>query len=171
VPFRTALIWALDAEWRRDHQAYEQPTNNLNTPYATAWREMRAWDQCDREKVLTKEWRASIFDEKFGLDQVYVPLRAGYYPEIKRPNSSRDMTVRRPEQDTDSEPERERLKTPVKLDPEIHRWLAKSDPDVSIRVIAGGPGSGKSSFMKALAADLVQKRGDGQAWHVLFVHL
>jgi hypothetical protein len=77
LPFRTALIRALDAEWRRDQQAYGELVRDLDTSFATAWREMRAWDQYDREKILAGEWRAPIFDEKFGLDQVYVPLRAG----------------------------------------------------------------------------------------------
>ena len=40
---------------------------------------------------------------------------------------------------------------------EIKDWIDATNIDIPIRVISGGPGSGKSSFMKMLAAEAAQQ--------------
>ena len=49
----------------------------------------------------------------------------------------------------------------------IDTWLRKLDRGDALRLIAGGPGSGKSSFAKAFAAKLLQRK----THRVLFVQL
>ena len=45
----------------------------------------------------------------------------------------------------------------VDLDSKLETWLNKADPNDGIRVISGGPGSGKSSFAKIFAAKQAEK--------------
>jgi NACHT domain len=45
----------------------------------------------------------------------------------------------------------------VDLEKELEMWLSKSKKDDAIRLISGGPGSGKSSFAKMFAAKLAEK--------------
>ena len=45
----------------------------------------------------------------------------------------------------------------VELEEELDTWIQTADPNDAIRVISGGPGSGKSSFAKMFAAKLAAK--------------
>lgn len=49
------------------------------------------------------------------------------------------------------------VQTRVNLHDDIDSWLDAGDPGDTIRLIFGGPGSGKSSFAKALAASLAAR--------------
>jgi hypothetical protein len=82
------------------------------------------------------------------LEQVYIFPRAYY--EKKPVKSKRE----RPTQD---EARTERYI--VDLEDELNAWLDKADPKDAVRVIAGEPGSGKSSFVTMFAAKHVA-RGD-----------
>ena len=90
----------------------------------------------------------SLFSEAFGLRQIYIPLRA-YYRE-KANNLEQQET-----------------RVVVDLHETIKHWLQHFDVQDAIRIISGGPGSGKSTFSKILAADLAQ----AQEMPVLFVPL
>lgn len=43
------------------------------------------------------------------------------------------------------------------MQPALLDWVKKGDPKDAIRVLSGGPGSGKSSFAKIFAADLASR--------------
>lgn len=89
------------------------------------------------------------------LSHIYLPLRCYWHEEVhKKSNKDRD--------------EKTHLVAHVAdLHRTVHAWLdgdAKTDP---IRVIAGGPGSGKSSFARGFATEVTYKAEH----HVVFVHL
>lgn len=86
---------------------------------------------------LKANWEKPIFDEYFGLPEVYIPLRVGY-----------EMIGA-----ADSD-EYERLIKIEDGDTYIRDWLAIDSPDFQVLVLKGGPGSGKSSLMKKLAYEL-----------------
>ena len=48
------------------------------------------------------------------------------------------------------------VKTVCNLHEEINRWIDQNDTDDKLKVIRGGPGSGKSSFTKILASELAE---------------
>ena len=95
---------------------------------------------------LVKQVNVSIFGEPFSLSQIYVPLR-GYY-KIKKKKEDGEIDLN----------EIVHIKKAVCLKGEILDWLKKSDKDDAIRLISGGPGSGKSSFAKMLAAELAESK-------------
>ncbi|GCL39090.1 pentapeptide repeat-containing protein [Sphaerospermopsis reniformis] len=108
----------------------------------TSWRRYSAW--------LQKQVEERMFLEAFGLKQVYVPLRAYYEQEIE---SDHDIdTHNRRYQSTDNKIKR----YVVNLQDELQSWLNQANKDDAIRVISGGPGSGKSSFTKMWAAKLAE---------------
>ena len=49
---------------------------------------------------------------------------------------------------------RQKLPKVIDLETELEKWLDKSDKHDAIRIISGGPGSGKSSLTKIWAAKL-----------------
>ena len=81
-----------------------------------------------------------MFSEAFGLRQVYVPLRA-YYRRKKTDDDSPD--VDRYSKGSQNETFE---RVVVELEEELDTWIQTADPNDAIRVISGGPGSGKSSF-------------------------
>lgn len=83
------------------------------------------------------------------MRQVYIPLRAYYVEQTQTKNEE----LKQPKKN-------EELKQPKRmvcdLHQEIENWLRHFDKDDAIRVISGGPGCGKSTFSKILAADLAE---------------
>ena len=86
-----------------------------------------------------------MFLESFGLRQVYVPLRA-YYEQVLKAESEEFAGQEKPKT----------RKVVVDLETELRQWLTKADPTDAIRFLSGGPGSGKSSFTRILAASLAE---------------
>ena len=87
-----------------------------------------------------------MFDETFGLAQIYVPLRAWY---LEAPASRNGGG-----QTEDATRERRRV---VDLERHLDAWFASSNKKDAIRVICGGPGSGKTSSAKIWAAKLARE--------------
>ena len=56
------------------------------------------------------------------------------------------------EQEYDEDEKKEYRKVVVNLEEHINDWLKNNDPRDNFRIITGGPGSGKSSFVKIFAA-------------------
>ena len=52
--------------------------------------------------------------------------------------------------------DRRRRRIVISLQQELEQWLQKANPQDTIRVISGGPGSGKSSFARIFSARLAQ---------------
>lgn len=150
---------ALYDEWEsKDYAPLLKALEAPNNPFTEAsdrswgWRRYRGWLQ---EQVGSKR----MFEEDFSLKRVYVPLRAYY----KRPSDNQK------ERDFESglALDKKYDQVVVDLHQEIDAWLEKKDREDAIRIISGGPGSGKSSFAKMLAA----KHAETGAIPVLFVPL
>ena len=84
---------------------------------------------------LTEQTEEKIFDETFSLSQIYIPLYAYY-------------------KTGEGEEERKHV---VDLNDAMCKWLELNNKTDSVRIISGGPGSGKSSFAKMFAAEISQK--------------
>ena len=141
------FVFALNEQWRSHKEDYVALKEALDTPFTQAsereqgWLRYRAW--------LQKRVEEPMFLEAFSLKQVYVPLRGYYEREVER----------QPEQKLErgiTEGKRyERVV--VDLNNELESWLQEAKPDDAIRLISGGPGSGKSSFAKIFAAQQAEK--------------
>ncbi|MFM2314059.1 MAG: hypothetical protein RLZZ04_3335 [Cyanobacteriota bacterium] len=141
------FVEALNDQWLTHHQQYTVLQEILYTPFTQAnkrqqqWLRYRAW--------LQKQIEEPMFAEAFSLNQVYVPLRAYYEEKFKlKENEQIDGTL---------DLHREYVRVAVKLDQSLQLWLDKKDKDDAIRLITGGPGSGKSSFSKIFAAQQAAK--------------
>ena len=152
--FPSYFVYALNQEWRRNSKAYTPLLEALATPFAKAGE--REWAWATYASLLQRRIQESVFDEPFGLSQIYVPLNAFYLRETDRPSSS----TGRPDIRTNQ-------REVVSLDQELGSWLQKPSQQDALRVISGGPGSGKSSFARIFAAQIAM---EGKS-KVLFVPL
>jgi hypothetical protein len=148
------FVFALNDQWRNRPEDYVVLKEAFDTPFTRASEREQAWTQYSA--WLKKQIDEPMFDEAFSLSQVYVPLRA-YYERKVEEKKERPTTVE------DKRPE----KVVVELEETLSAWLDKNDSGDALRVISGGPGSGKSSFTKMFAAHLTEKNER----RVLFVPL
>lgn len=114
----------------------------MDTPFTRAGE--REWAWRGYNALLQKRAEEGVFDEPFSLMQIYVPLRAYYVDEQRGSKFSEEI----------HEVGQRRRKIVVDLETELRQWIAKPTRHDAIRVISGGPGSGKSSFAKIFAARL-----------------
>ncbi|MDJ0737453.1 MAG: pentapeptide repeat-containing protein [Nostocaceae cyanobacterium] len=153
----TYFVYALHEEWAKHADKYAILKEEIDTPFTQAnereqsWQRYLAW--------LQKQVEEPMFLEAFGLKQVYVPLCAYYKCRVE--GEKDDDFERRII--TDKKEER----VIIELETELEAWLDKSERNDAIRVLSGGPGSGKSSFTKMFAARQA-KRGKIR---VLFIPL
>ena len=136
------FVIALHDQWSKSPETYQCIEQQLNTPFTKATLEERAWRRYDLS--LQNLANTRVFGEAFGLRSVYIPLRA-YYDEKSNDKLDREGTKVK--------------KIVCDLHTAIHDWVKQFDKNNALRVISGGPGSGKSSFAKVLAADLAGKHG------------
>ncbi|OQW64111.1 MAG: hypothetical protein BVN29_14120 [Nitrospira sp. ST-bin5] len=149
------FVYALNQEWRRNAKAYRPLIEAMDTPFAKAGD--REWAWIAYSALLQRRVQEGIFDEPFSLSQIFVPLNAYFSEDTDRMDST-DQAGRAAQQ---------RRRVVVSLQNELEQWLQKTEPQDTIRVISGGPGSGKSSFARIIAAQLAQ----GAKLKVLFVPL
>lgn len=141
------FVFALNDQWQNQKADYEVLKEVLDTPFTQAsareqgWLRYRAW--------LQKRVEEPMFLEAFSLKQVYVPLRAYYEREVEA------QTEQKLERSIRDEKKYERVV--VNLNSELEAWLQEAKADDAIRLISGGPGSGKSSFAKMFAAQQAEK--------------
>jgi uncharacterized protein YjbI with pentapeptide repeats len=141
------FVFALNDQWVERSQDYIALKEVLDTPFTQAtkreqgWLRYRAW--------LQKRVDEPIFWEAFSLKQVYVPLRAYYEREMA------GQSEKKLERGIIESKDYERVI--VDLNSELETWLQNAEADDAIRLISGGPGSGKSSFAKIFAAQQAEK--------------
>ena len=144
------FTFALHREWAKDPSFYrpiEQELDKAKTPFAKADAKERAW--LKNAAFLQRQTEEPIFDETFGLDQVYVPLKAYWNQRSKRTG--------RPEQDVAIHGSVHEAKPHVvDLAHHLADWIKTADKDDAVRVVCGGPGCGKTSFAKMFAAALAK---------------
>jgi len=143
----TYFAEALQDEWISSRQDYAILKENLDTPFTQANEREQAWSRYSA--WLQKQVEEPMFLEAFSLKQVFVPLRA-YYKRKLETSKYKDLE----ETDLDSK-NFERIV--IDLETELENWLEKADKNDAIRLISGGPGSGKSSLTKMFAAKLAEQ--------------
>lgn len=138
------FTFALHQEWADNTDFYrpvEVALTEANTPFARAGEKERAW--LKNAAFLKRQVKEPIFEESFGLEKVYVPLRGWHrhYDEsagkTRQSTENRDIFL-------------------VDLKNYMSSWFEEADRLDPIRVICGGPGSGKSSFVRIWAAALAE---------------
>ena len=147
----TYFVFALHQEWRRHALEYALMATVVETPFTQAAERERDLELY--QAWLQKQVQEPMLLEAFGLARVYVDPYAYY---------------RRRVEGGDRYEEREKWeRVVVELDAALQDWLRKADKNDAIRVVSGGPGSGKSSFTKMFAA----RHGERFDFPVLFVPL
>ena len=137
---------ALHDEWISAATNYETLRGKIFSPFSSSVERQIAWRAYARR--LDDDTRKPVFGEPFSLRQLYVPLRAyrAEYPTGAISDRPRAFMSRKAG---------EVEKHVVDLRNAIERWLGE-EPDTgsTLRALSGGPGSGKSTFARLLAADL-----------------
>ena len=147
---------ALHEEWGSRPKDYAVLQEKLDTPFTQANERLQAWLRYST--LLQKQVEEPMFLEAFSLKQVFVPLRAYYNSKVEK-QKDEDLEER-----IGSSRQFERVV--VELEAELEDWLSKAKRDDAIRLISGGPGSGKSSLTKMFAAKVAEK-----GHRVLFIPL
>ncbi|NCS49060.1 MAG: hypothetical protein GPJ29_14070 [Microcystis aeruginosa BK11-02] len=132
------FVSALQEQWKDKRDEYSLLLDEIDTPFNNAWKRERGWFHY--RACLQKQIDEPIFWEAFSLKQIYVPLRGFYEEEIKATT------------DTDYHREPSFKPIVIKLQEQLETWLEAAKSDDAIRLLTGGPGSGKSSFCKVFAA-------------------
>lgn len=154
--FKSQFPMSLHYEWGTNPAYYALIVEKLDTPFNTVNRlqkqasEYRYW--------LQQQVSERIFEEAFGLKQIYVPLRA-YYIQVKDINDEKiNENIIEAESNNILKPNHNEniTKTVCNLHEEINEWVRQLDTEDNLKVISGGPGSGKSSFAKILASELAE---------------
>ena len=145
------FVFSLADEWRSNPTYYQAIKETLDSAFPAEKMESE-WEHY--RQYLQAQIHRPVFSESFSLSQVYVPLRAYYTRKLKATNKA------------SSETEYDVEKVAVDLKSHLLTWVANSNPRDAIRLIKGGPGYGKSSFLKMLAARLA-----AQGARVLFIPL
>lgn len=137
------FVNALSSEWRKNSTSYRRLLELNDSPFKKAENALLGWQAYF--SFLNKRISENIFDEPFSLAQLYVPLNAYYLERTERT-----------EKNIVGFPTRSR-KVCVRLDEELISWLKNRDRSDALRVISGGPGSGKSSFTRVFCVDVAKK--------------
>ncbi|MHC5756701.1 pentapeptide repeat-containing protein [Nostoc sp.] len=143
----TYFVFALHEEWAKHPEKYACLKEELDTPFTQANKREQSWQRY--LAWLQKQVEEPMLLEAFGLKQVYVPLHAYYKQKVAGEKSKEfERWLREDEK---------YQRIVLDLETELEAWLEKGDRHDAIRVISGGPGSGKSSFTKIFAANQAEK--------------
>lgn len=135
------FAFSLVQEWRQSPSTYKELVETLNTPFNDA--EDKAYQWLCYRQYLIKEVHSPVFQETFSLHDIYIPLRAYYETaEVIQEGELKDGVT---------------LKTEVvKIDDYLLGWVNNGRKNDNLKIVSGGPGYGKSSMLKMLAAKLAQ---------------
>ncbi|WP_085052565.1 pentapeptide repeat-containing protein, partial [Candidatus Magnetominusculus xianensis] len=135
----------LNEEWANKPDRYECIKKSfISTPFDEAVEDELGWTRY--KTYLQSLSNERLFAEVFSISDAYIPLRA-YYKEII---------------DSNTKDEKKNHKRIVcNLQSTLIEWIEKDGrkdgKDDKIRIISGGPGSGKSTSVKILAAKIIDK--------------
>jgi hypothetical protein len=153
------FLASLITEWRTHVQYYAVLKAVLETPFDTA--EQRASERHVYGNYLTTQIHKSVFSESFSLAQIYIPLRAEFKTRNKGTSSSKERL-----EGLHDDREAKFTRHAVELESHLLKWVKEGNRRDALRIVRGGPGNGKSSFLKMLAARLVEENK-----RVLFIPL
>lgn len=143
------FVFALYEEWRDRSQDYAEIQAQLDTPFTKAESRERAWQAY--RAWLQRQVELPMFTEAFGLKSVFVEPNAYY---LKRKSNATDF-YGEDSKTVDSNSQVERCV--VSLMVTLMEWVETAGRNDAIRMICGGPGCGKSSFTKVVAAKLADE--------------
>jgi len=129
----------------KNYDQYQKLYNLLNHPVAEAARKEYEWAAYFAH--LQKEVELPVFGETFSLKDLYVPLRAYYEKKEKK---ELGLAIEGAKDNTRKETHI------ISLTDNFNGWLNDTGGKNNLRMISGGPGSGKSSFAKMWAASLAE---------------
>ena len=152
--FDSALVLGLHRAIRGDEAHYRPLLDLREDPTSPAWQALEDWRQY-RAWLISEFRTAPVFDESFAIDQIYVPLNAWHWEQ----------------QETNGETEPKKVRGVVNLNDDMLAWLRGERGNGRLRLVSGGPGSGKSSAMKALAATLTEEGNNNRPTDVLLFPL
>lgn len=163
--FRSALRAASARVLAMDPKYYEPLHGILSNPMTEGEQRDRAW-QRHSTWIRSLYERKPIFtidqEKQFPLSSVYQRLRAYWHEEVLGDSADDQTDDHRPDGKR-----KMRLRTHVDhLHGLVHSWLRETTT-IPLRIVAGGPGSGKSSFAKAFAVEV----SDQTEWRVIFIEL
>lgn len=154
----SARVFALDPEY------YGLLDSVLDSAMTDGERRDRSWAR-HATWIRSLFERAPIFsseeNQEFPLSLVYQPLRCCWHEEIEK----------KTDEDSSGTRHAERVKTEIlvhvdEIHSVLHKWL-EDESASSLRIVSGGPGSGKSSFSRAFSSEV----SDRSRYRVVFVEL
>ncbi len=151
---RTYFVFALNQQWRDQAQLYAPILAASTTPFTQAGEHELAWEQY--RSWLEKELDSPMFGEPFSLRQLYIELRG--YAEIHEEVGFGDHIAKSSDQ---------KMRSAFEVTPTLLKWLSENDRSDALRVISGGPGSGKSSLAKKLTLDVLA----AERWRAIYIPL
>lgn len=139
------FTFAVQEEWRKHAGTYEPLRESHDSPFAKAGEREELWNLYTA--WLSQQADQRMFDETFSIRQVYVRLRAAFARKKSKDGSGvgGDVDRNAPKQQA------------VWLDECLDAWLENWDSGDAIRVLSGGPGSGKSAFARMFAATVARR--------------
>lgn len=145
------FVFALGEEWNSTPAAYTETLTATQHPFAEAGVRERAWLRYNGH--LQQQVATGLFGTSFSLRQLYIHLRGSYALE---PDTAEDRSgeTERVQYYLRGGPQKRAL---VDLRAALNQWVAKGKQDDPVRLIHGGPGSGKSSFLKMYAAEQTEQ--------------
>ena len=143
--FDSALVLGLHRAIQGDETHYRPLLARREDPTGLAWQVLEDWRRY-RAWLVADFRTVPVFNESFAIDQLYVPLNAWYWVK----------------QESNVKARPKKLRTVVNLNDDMAAWLRGERGSNRLRLVSGGPGSGKSSAMKALAATLDQAGNSDQ---------
>lgn len=148
---RPYFVLGLHDEWARSPSDYVKLREAIDTPFTRAQDLERAWLRY--QAYLWRVVNEPMFAEAFGLKTIYVPLRGYWERSTKSSKSVADVSCAPEPAGAEKNIER----VVVELTDALDSWLAANKKGDSLRVLSGGPGSGKSSFTRMYAAVTMTK--------------
>ena len=138
------FLFNLDLEWCHNHNDYQAISQAIKSPFTESATHERNW--LTYYSFLNKNIHQPVLGiETFDITNVYVPLRAFY---IERKELDKQYIEDSKTQNKISSNE---ILHVVDLKEYLVKWLNNNEQDNSLKIITGGPGSGKSTFTKLFA--------------------
>ena len=156
--FDAAYDRAMFEVFARRVDVYQSLIALLSSPAAAASEKQMNWAAYRSRLIFEFEVRPIFGQEttRLSLSQLYVPLRC-YWPKAETATPDRKPRFVLASQTHDI----------GMLDRELDRWLDLTNEDDYLRLIGGGPGSGKSTSLRAFACRMARRLD----WWPLYIPL
>lgn len=140
---------AIHDEWRSNPKYYEPVADALESPFLGAAEDEMAWRRYAAQIAHMVD--EPVFGESFSLRQIYIKPRGYFIRKLDDvpQNQRKDFSGLGKLGDVQAEV--------VDIMDELRHWVKSRDKENPLRILSGGPGSGKSSCAKLLAHILLSE--------------